>query len=267
MTRIHIVTGDKGNVGKSAWCAAMIEYYRYYKFPLALIDADSDSQTLSQAYDESFPLMLSDNEAYSTFVDSIYEIAYKEVQKKKKGGDVLVDLPAGGEKFINKWIDECAILDQAEEHGITVLKWWVSDSDATSIQLFEKDVAKYPDISYVFLKNMGKSVAPKWISFDKNENIKSLSDSGRIRIIEIPGIASTYLDEVRDAKAKLSDVLADTKFKKFELGKNMRIKAWVGKTRRVIDPIIPLSKVKATAAANNEKASDTKDKVEAVATS
>ena len=39
---------------------------------------------------------------------------------------------------------------------ITIVKWWVSDSDSNSIRLFEKDVAKYSSIKYVFLKNMGR---------------------------------------------------------------------------------------------------------------
>jgi hypothetical protein len=254
MTRIHIVTGDKGNVGKSAWCAAMIEYYRYYESPLELIDADSDSQTLSRTYKDAFPVMLSDNSAYTTFVDTIYEIAYEEAQKKDKGGDVLVDLPAGGEKFINKWLDECAITERAKEDGITIFKWWVSDSDAVSIQLFEEDFDKYPSISHVFLKNMGRSAAPQWVNFDKKKKLHASIKKGQIALIEIPSVNSIYLDEIREAGVPLADVLADKKYELFSLSKNMRIKAWVGHTQALIHPILSLDKVKAKGTADKIEA-------------
>lgn len=242
MTRLHIVTGDKGNVGKSAWCMAMIEYYRHYGRPLELVDADRDSQTLSKVYESAFPIMLSDDIAYAPLADSIYEIAYAEAKKRSKGGDVLVDLPAGGEKFINNWIDECGITERAEEDKIVIVKWWVSDSDSRSIQLFEKDAERYPTIQYVFLKNMGRSSPPQWSSFDSNEAIKVLVDQGRISIFEVPGIPSAILDELRVVNAKLLDVLHDEDYKKFGLSKGMRVRGWVTNTRRLIDAAMPLEK-------------------------
>ncbi|KPQ32550.1 MAG: hypothetical protein HLUCCA11_21255 [Phormidesmis priestleyi Ana] len=241
MTTLHIVTGDKGNVGKSAWCMAMIEYYRHHERSLELVDADRDSQTLSKVYESAFPIMLSDDIAYAPLADSIYEIAYAEAKKRSQGGDVLVDLPAGGEKFINNWIDDCGITERAEEDKITIVKWWVSDSDSRSIQLFEKDVERYPTIQYVFLKNMGRSSPPQWSSFDGNEVIKALVKQGRISIFELPGIPSAILDELRVANAKLSDVLKDEKYKQFGLSKGMRVRGWVTNTGHLIDAAMPIN--------------------------
>ncbi|MFK8185186.1 MAG: hypothetical protein AB8B99_17580 [Phormidesmis sp.] len=235
MTRIHIVTGDKGNVGKSAWCSAMIEYYRHYGRSLSLIDADADSQTLSKIYKSAFPVMFSDDIAYAPLADSIYEIAYGELQKKSKGGDVLVDLPAGGEKFINRWIDECGITERAMEDGVALFKWWVSDSDANSIQMFEEDVERYPSIKHVFLKNMGRSSSPQWIDFERKKKIQSLAKEGQIDIFEIPAIPPAILDELRKSKAKLVDVLNDEKYKKFGLSKGMRVRGWITNTQRLLD--------------------------------
>ena len=246
MTKLHIVTGDKGNVGKSAWCSAMIEYYRHHERPLEIIDADGDSHTLRKTYESAFPIEFSDDIAYAPITDSIYEIAYGEVKKKSKGGDVLVDLPAGGEKFINKWIDECAITERAKEDKITIVKWWVSDSDSNSIRLFEKDVAKYPSIEYVFLKNMGRSSPPQWESFDANETIKALKKKKRIQILEVPGIPSMILDQLRVAGVKLVDVLNDKKYEKHGLSKGMRVRGWVMNTSNLIHSVMPVPKKRAT---------------------
>lgn len=242
--RLHIVTGDKGNVGKSAWCAAMIEYYRQYANPLQLVDADDDSQTLTKVYTSAFPVTLSDDIAYAHLVDSIYEMAHEEVRKKSKGGDVLVDLPAGGEKFINRWIDECAITERAEEDGVTLYKWWVCDSDAYSIELFEESVDRYPSIQHIFLKNMGRSASIQWHSFDSNENIQALVEAGRIQIIEIPAIPPSVLDDLRADGVQLKEVLNDVTYKKFGLSKSMRVKGWVRNTGSAIQSVLPLRKRK-----------------------
>lgn len=241
-TRLHIVTGDKGNVGKSAWCAAMIEYYRQHANPLQLVDADGDSQSLSAVYPSAFPLMLSDDIAYAHLADSIYEIAYGEAHKKAKAGDVLVDLPAGGEKFINKWIDECAITERAEEDNISLFKWWVCDSDARSIEMFEASVEKYPSIKHILLKNMGRSAPPQWVSFNANENIEALSDAEQIKILEIPGIPPAVLSELRESKVKLVDVMEDADYKRFGLSKGMRVRGWVRNTSSLLSSVIPLRK-------------------------
>lgn len=246
MTNIHVITGDKGNVGKSAWCTALIEYYRYYEKPLELIDADSDSQTLSKTYKKAFPVMLSDDPAYSTLADSIYEIAYGEVQKNEKGGDVLIDLPAGGEKFINRWMAECGIIRRAETDGITILKWWVSDSDADSIQLFEEDIEAYPSIKHVFLKNMGKSKPLQWASFNKKKKLQSIIKDNQIPILEIPLIDPNIIDSLRASKTPLADVLADEKYEKYGLGVNMRVKGWIERSRELLNPVVPLKPVRST---------------------
>ena len=244
-TRLHIVTGDKGNVGKSAWCAAMIEHYRQYANPLQLVDADDDSQTLTKVYTSAFPVMLSDDIAYAHLVDSIYEMAHDEVQKQSKGGDVLVDLPAGGEKFINRWMDECAITERADEDGVSLYKWWVCDSDAYSIGLFAESVDRYPSIQHIFLKNMGRSAAIQWHSFDSNENIQALIEAGRIQVIEIPAIPPSVLDELRSEGVQLTEVLNDVTYQKFGLSKRMRVKGWVRNTSAAIESVLPLRKRKA----------------------
>lgn len=242
MTRLHIVTGDKGNVGKSAWSMAMVEYYRHYKRSLALFDADGDSQTLSKVYEAAFPIMLSDDIAYAPLADSIYEVARGEIKKKSKGGDVLVDLPAGGERFINTWIDDCGLTELAKEDGITIVKWWVSDADSKSIELFAKDVERYPTIQYVFLKNMGRSAPPRWKNFNQHKTIQALVDQKRISIFELPGIPSTILDEIRVANARLEEVINDSQFERFGLSKVMRVRSWIKNTRQLIDEAMPIQK-------------------------
>ena len=116
----------------------------------------------------------------------------------------------------------------------------MSDSDSSSIELFKKDVGRYPTIQYVFLKNMGRSAPPQWTSFDENETIKSLIKQKRISVHELPGIPSAILDQLRVSNAKLVDVLNDKTYKTFGLSKGMRIRGWLTNTRHVVDAAMPM---------------------------
>ena len=247
MIRIHFVTGNKGNVGKSLWASGLIEYYRSHGKKLIFIDGDKDSKTLRSTYKESLIIMLSDDPIMADQPDMILDLAQEQLKPENAAdiADILIDLPAGGEKSINNWIKDCALdksADLADTLPVTLFKWWVCDSDMDSISLFEKSVAAYPDIKHIFLKNMGCSRQVQWISAAENTNLTSLKDTKKIKIIEIPVLASDTINFLRAKKLELGPARFD---ESVPLTKQLRVKAWLSKTGQAIDRQVLLSKEKA----------------------
>lgn len=247
MIRIHFVTGNKGNVGKSLWASGLIEYYRSHGKRLIFIDGDKDSKTLRSTYKESLIIMLSDDPIMADQPDMILDLAENQLKPENKEdvADILIDLPAGGEKSINNWIKDCGLdksADMADILPVTLFKWWVCDSDIDSISLFEKSVAAYPDIKHIFLKNMGCSRQIQWVSAAENTNLTSLKDEKKIRIIEIPVLASDTINFLRAKKLEMGPARFD---ESVPLTKQLRVKAWLAKTGQAIDRQVLLSKEKA----------------------
>ena len=259
MIRIHFVTGNKGNVGKSLWASGLIEYYRLYGRKLTSIDGDKDSKTLRSTYKDSLIIVLSDDPVMSAQPDMIMDIA-EESAKSEGSGDVLIDLPAGGEKTMNAWMESCGLHKSSEIADIlpvTIFKWWVSDADLESVSLFEKSVDAYPDIKHIFVKNMGRSREVQWEQIHSETSLKSLKDSEKIKVIDMDVLAP---ETIRLTRSLGIEMKAASSHEKVPLSKRLRVRSWLKITAAKIDYEVLLSKGKP-----QESAPDQKEKKVAVA--
>jgi hypothetical protein len=244
MVRIHLVTGNKGNVGKSLWASGLIEYYRSYGRELTSIDGDKDSKTLRSTYKDSLIIVLSDDPIMSAQPDMIMDIA-EESSKSEGSGDVLIDLPAGGEKTMNAWMESCGLHKSSEIADIlpvTIFKWWVSDADLESVSLFEKSVDAYPDIKHIFVKNMGRSREVQWEQVYSETSLKLLKDSQKIKVIDMDVLAPETIRLTRSLRIELK---AASSHEKVPLSKRLRVRSWLKTTAAKIDYEVLLSKEKA----------------------
>lgn len=236
VVNIHFVTGSKGNVGKTALAESLVVYYYNHKKKLLLVDGDKDVPALSKTC-AAKQLAFSDDPGLSTQPDAISKLAYEESQKKN-GADILVDLPAGGERILNDWMDECGIDALADAHGFKLIKWWVSDSDIDSIKLFRLSLERYPKIQHVFLKNMGKSKSGQWAGFDGDEAIKTLVKECNGAVLEIPRVEPMIINWLRANEISLTQVIEDKKFKLVDIAANLRVNTWVKRTGSLIEQIM-----------------------------
>lgn len=236
VVNIHFVTGSKGNVGKTALAESLVVYYYKHKKKLILVDGDKDVPALSKTCPTK-QLAFSDDPELSTQPDTISKLAYEESQKKN-GADILVDLPAGGERPLNDWMDECGIDALAETYGFKLIKWWVSDSDMDSIKMFETSLKGHPKIQHVLLKNMGKSKSGQWASFDGNKALKTLIKECNAAVLEIPRVEPMIINWLRANKISLTQVIEDKKFKLVDIAANLRVNTWVTRTGSLIEQIM-----------------------------
>ena len=234
---IHFITGSKGNVGKSAWAEALVAFYAKQKRKLILIDGDKDVPTLSKTCPDAQPVVFSDNPGLSTQPDTISELAYEE-SRKKKGADLLIDMPAGGERHLNEWMDDCSLNSLAEKYKFKLIKWWVSDSDADSIKLFRSSLEKYPKIQHVFLKNRGKSFEGQWENFDNDKSLQKLIKSRKGIVLEIPGVDPAIINSLRASGVPLTQIIKDEEFKLANIGVNLRVNTWVSRTGAIAEQVI-----------------------------
>mgnify|MGYP001011199126 CR=1 FL=1 len=138
MSTIHFVGGEKGGVGKSVVSRLLSQYCLDNKLMYAGLDADQSHSTLSRFYPEYTQAIDLD---HFESADRIMELAIEQDVQ------VVVDLPAQSERFLNRWM---------EENGVML--------PVVSLKMNYKKPARYDDVLRV--KTILKSQNSVKIEFD-----------------------------------------------------------------------------------------------------
>ncbi|CAA6814135.1 MAG: Unknown protein [uncultured Thiotrichaceae bacterium] len=147
MSTIHFIGGEKGGVGKSVFSRLFSQYCINNSIPYTGFDADQSHGTLSRFYQDYTQAV---NLDLFESTDKIMEAALEQDQQ------ILVDLPAQSERFLDRWVDENGVLDMASEMGMSFVYWYIVDDGTDSANLLENFLTKYTDhLHCVVVKNKG----------------------------------------------------------------------------------------------------------------
>lgn len=149
MSTIHFIGGEKGGVGKSVVSRVLSQYFLEYGLLYAGFDADQSHATLTHYYPEfTQPIVLDHFES----IDQIVEMATDDEHKQ-----LLVDLPAQSQRFLDRWLEDSGVLEMCDELGLKTVFWYVVDGGRDSISLLEEFQQKYGNVMpFVVVKNHGR---------------------------------------------------------------------------------------------------------------
>ncbi len=148
MSRIHLIGGEKGGVGKSVVARLLAQYWIDRETPWTGFDTDRSHGALLRYYSGyAEPLEVGRLEN----LDRIMEAASGE------DVNVLVDLAAQTERDVHNWAETGAVLDLAEELGIDLYLWHVMDDGKDSVNLLANLIERYGQKGrYVLVLNRGR---------------------------------------------------------------------------------------------------------------
>ncbi len=167
MNGLHLVTGEKGGVGKSLWSMALLEYLRLHSIEHQFFDADRTSPDVGAIY---FPeiykgesngyqpdnqkgarkLYFSEDEEDIFLADSLFDTACSQL--------TLVNLPAQVQIVVDRWLQERGILSLAASEKLPMTFWFVTDGSPESLELLERSLLIYgEDINHAVVLNQGLS--------------------------------------------------------------------------------------------------------------
>jgi hypothetical protein len=127
VTRIHLVGGEKGGVGKSMVARLLAQYCIDHDLPFTGFDTDRSHGALLRFYGEyASPVLVDRYEALDRIVESAVE---------QPGRRVIVDLAAQTQEPLVRWMDDSGVLDMADLSGLALHYWHVMDSGRDSVDL------------------------------------------------------------------------------------------------------------------------------------
>ena len=145
-SKVHLIGGEKGGVGKSMVSRLLAQYFIDHQLPFVGFDTDRSHGSLMRFYaDYASPVLVDRYEA----LDKIIEDAVEQ-----PGSRVLVDLAAQTHEPLVKWMDESGVLDMADLSGITLNYWHVMDSGRDSVDLLARLLDRFGQrLHYVLVRN------------------------------------------------------------------------------------------------------------------
>jgi hypothetical protein len=130
MTRLHLIGGEKGGVGKSVVARVVAQYFIDRQLPFIGFDSDKSHGSFLRFYgDFAAPLVIDRYDG----LDRIVEAATEQPERR-----VLVDLAAQSYQFLAQWIEDTGLLDISGELDISLTYWHVMDSGRDSADLLVK---------------------------------------------------------------------------------------------------------------------------------
>ena len=145
-SKIHLIGGEKGGVGKSMVSRLLAQYFIDHQLPFVGFDTDRSHGSLMRFYaDYASPALVDSYEALDRIIEGAVE---------QPGSRVLVDLAAQTHEPLVKWMDESGVLDMADLSGITLNYWHVMDSGRDSVDLLVRLLDRFGQrLHYVLVRN------------------------------------------------------------------------------------------------------------------
>ena len=146
VSKIHLIGGEKGGVGKSMVARILAQYFIDDGRPFVGFDTDRSHGSLTRFYpDFASPVFVDRYEALDRIVEAAVE---------QPGRRVLVDLAAQTHDPLVRWMDESGVLDMADLSGIAIHYWHVMDNGRDSVDLLTRLLDRFGQrVHYVLVKN------------------------------------------------------------------------------------------------------------------
>ena len=145
-SKIHLIGGEKGGVGKSMVARLLAQYFIDHEMPFVGFDTDRSHGALLRYYSGyASPVVADRYEALDAIVESAAD---------QPGRRVLVDLAAQTHAPLVKWMDESGVLDLADVNGMTLYYWHVMDAGRDSVDLLSRLLDQFgARLHYVLVRN------------------------------------------------------------------------------------------------------------------
>ena len=145
-SKIHLIGGEKGGVGKSMVARLLAQYFIDHEMPFVGFDTDRSHGALLRYYaGYASPVVADRYEALDAIVESAAD---------QPGRRVLVDLAAQTHAPLVKWMDESGVLDLADVNGMTLYYWHVMDAGRDSVDLLSRLLDQFgARLHYVLVRN------------------------------------------------------------------------------------------------------------------
>ncbi len=189
LSRVHLIGGEKGGVGKSMVSRLIAQYLLDNELPWVGFDTDRSHGSLMRFYTEhATPVLVERYEALDRIIEDAVE---------HPGRRVLVDLAAQTHDPLVRWMDDSGVLDMADLASVQLNYWHVMDSGRDSVDLLERLFDRFGQrLHYVLVRNQLRG--DDFSQLERSGQLQRAASLGA-RIIDIKKLHESVVQKI-DAK-------------------------------------------------------------------
>lgn len=227
MSKIHLIGGEKGGVGKSVVARVLAQYFIDRDIPFIGFDTDRSHGSLLRFYaGYASPVVVDRYES----LDTIVETAVENPEKR-----VLVDLAAQTHEPLVRWMEESGVLETAQELGISFNYWHVMDSGKDSVNLLKSLFDRFGSrLNYVIVLNQVRGE-----SFDifEKSGEKERATELQARFVTVKRLHDTVINKIDAFSSSFWAACNRSEADATGLGllERQRVKVWLKNAYQEID--------------------------------
>jgi hypothetical protein len=188
-----LVGGIKGGTGKSTYAKVLIEYLNHRKTKFVVAECDRDASDVAWSYESLVSELVF---AYFS-EDPTKKIKADPLFNHAAQGVVVANLPAQGPQSLYSWFVEDRLYETANEIGIQVIHFYVSNGGFASVKLFLQTLHNLgPYMRHVLVRNHG--LCEDWSPLDENQELQAAMAKYNVQVIDLPKVPhreNYFLDE------------------------------------------------------------------------
>jgi len=229
MSKIHLIGGEKGGVGKSVVARVVAQYFIDKNIPFLGFDTDRSHGSLLRFYaDYASPVVVDRYES----LDTIVETAAGHPDKR-----ILVDLAAQTHEPLVRWMDDSGVLESADELGLSFHYWHVMDSGKDSVDLLKKLLDRFgARLNYVLVLNQLRG--DNFDIFEKSG--ERLNAEGlNAQIITVKRLHEPVINKIDAGSTSFwaAKNKSDTEVKGLGFLERQRVRVWLNSVYQQIDRV------------------------------
>jgi len=223
MSRLILVHGDKGGVGKSTLARATLDYlYRKGRIPV-VYDADNRNGQIYRFYKDVFPVSQLDIDKRGSFDEVLDKVA----ENKRGAGkiNVFVDLPAQAGNSVDTALSELRLVEALDSIRARATMMFVIGRTTDSVNALQIAFDLFGEIAdFVVVKNEFFGEADRFTLYEASLTHQNLLKSGAKELLIPPLWGDTYdlVDQLNLPFFKVAE-------SDLQLSVKARVNAWLKK--------------------------------------
>ncbi|HUP10383.1 MAG TPA: mobilization protein [Caldimonas sp.] len=227
-TRIHLIGGEKGGVGKSLVARVVAQYMIDRGLPFIGYDTDRSHGALLRFYREhAAPVLVDRVESLDSIVESAVDVP---------GRRVLVDLAAQTHDPLVKWMDDAGVVNLVDELGIALHYWHVMDAGKDSVDLLKKLLDRFgTGLNYVLVRNQ---VRGNDFGLLEQSGEQARAQALGARVVTIKKLHEGVINRIDSGSSSFAEAkMSDREASGLGLMDRQRLKMWLRDAYRELDEV------------------------------